>query len=90
MLASGLLSIMGRKKEEKGDDQLSTKQQMLKLEYEEIIYLQQKKNKLLDEVTENDKELDLDLDTYSMAFKALNWECIKEIELKETEVNEAF
>ena len=45
---------------------------------------------MLDEVTENDKELDLDLDTYSMAFRALNWQTIKDIELKEDEVHEAF
>ena len=72
------------------DPSKSKRQIQLKVEYEEVIYLQQKRNKLLDEVTENDKELDLDLDTYSMAFRALNWQTIKEIELKEDEVHEAF
>ena len=47
---------------------------------------QQKRNKLLDEVTEQDKELDLDLDTYTMAFRALLWDTIREIELKEMNV----
>lgn len=93
-LAAGMLSIMGRKKadEDAGgvDTETSKRAMQLKVEYQEVIYLQQKRNKLLDEVTAHDKELDMDLDTYSMAFRALLWDTIKEIELKENEVHEAF
>ena len=89
-----MLSIMGRKKQDQeaagADTETSKRAMQLKLEYQEVIYLQQKRNKLLDEVTEQDKELDLDLDTYTMAFRALLWDTIREIELKEDQVHGAF
>lgn len=58
----------------------------MKLKYEAEIISQKKKQRLLDEVEENDKELDLDDDTYTMAFRALNWECMKQMELNNEEV----
>jgi type IV secretory pathway component VirB8 len=45
---------------------------------------------VLEEVEENSAELDLDQDTYTMAFKALNWESQRQMDLNENEVHEAF
>jgi len=49
----------------------------MKLKYQERIDVQTKKQALLEEVENLDKELDLDLDTYSMAFKAMHWDSMK-------------
>ena len=37
-----------------------------------------------------DAELDLEDDTYTMAFKALNWECMESMDLNNDEVQDAF
>jgi len=58
----------------------------LKLRYEEEIHGQEKKQALLVSVEEADQELDLDDDTYTMAFKALNWECMESMDLNNEEV----
>ena len=42
------------------------------------------------EIVETDKKLPLGKDTYAMAFKALNWQVIKELDLSITEVHNAF
>lgn len=62
----------------------------MKLKYQERIDVQTKKQALLEEVENLDKELDLDLDTYSMAFKAMHWDSMKQLDLTNSEVHDAF
>ena len=62
----------------------------MKLKYEEEIISQKKKQKLLENIEEKDKELDLDDDTYTMAFRALNYESAHEMDLSNDEVQDAF
>jgi len=62
----------------------------MKLQYEAEITSQKKKQKLLDNIEDSDKVLDLEDDTYTMAFKALNWQCMKEMDLNNDEVQDAF
>ena len=52
--------------------------------------MQKKRKRLLDEVEDNDCELDLDQDTYTMAFKALHWKSMEQMDLKEDDVQDAF
>ena len=51
--------------------------------------LQKKKQTLLEEVEENDSKLEMGDDTYTMAFKALHWETMKELDLNLNEVHDA-
>ena len=52
--------------------------------------MQKKRNKLLEEVIDNSKILDLDVDTYSMAFHALNYDSMAKMELNPNDVHGAF
>ena len=45
---------------------------------------------MLSDVESKDKELDFDDDTYTMAFRALNWGCMKQMGLNNQEVQDAF
>jgi hypothetical protein len=45
---------------------------------------------LLAETVEKDKELDIDVDTYSMAFKALHYKSMQQQELNPEDVHDAF
>lgn len=46
--------------------------------------------KMLEEVEDENRELDLDEDTYSMAFRALNLKTINQLDLNEEEIMSAF
>ena len=60
------------------------------LKYKEELILQKQKNALLAETVEKDKELDIDVDTYSMAFKALHYKSMQQQELNPEDVHDAF
>lgn len=62
----------------------------MKLKFNEKIAVQEKRHKLLQEVKENDTELDLEQDTYTMAFKALHFESMQQMELNPEDVHDAF
>ena len=70
--------------------ELSEKEVQLKLRYEENLRKQLKRQRLLEEVKENDQELDLDQDTYTMAFKALHFDSMNQMELNADDVHGAF
>ena len=84
-LKTGIAAMMRRtsqnpdssEQQEPVDPKKQKRVEQMKLKYEAEIISQKKKQRLLDEVEEKDKELDLDDDTYTMAFRALNWECMK-------------
>lgn len=52
--------------------------------------MQKKRNDLLKETVEANKTLDLDRDTYTMAFHALNYDSMQLMELNPTDVHGAF
>ena len=58
--------------------------------FREYIEVQKKRTRLLCEVKKKDEELDVDKDTYSMAFNALNYESMKKMELNPSDVHGAF
>lgn len=93
-LKTGIVNIMRKTpaqeessaEQEPVDPKKKKRIEQMKLKYEAVIISQKKKQRLLDEVEKNDKELDLEDDTYTMAFRALNWECMKQMELNNEEV----
>lgn len=88
-LKSGMMNLMTKKSAEEQETPNPDMSQ-IKLQYEEEIITQEKKQKLLVDVEGKDAELDLEDDTYTMAFKALNWECMESMDLNNDEVQDAF
>lgn len=88
-LKSGMMNLMTKKPSEEQETPNPDMSQ-IKLQYEEEIITQEKKQKLLVDVEGKDAELDLEDDTYTMAFKALNWECMESMDLNNDEVQDAF
>lgn len=54
-----------------------------KVLYEDAMRVQKKKMALLAETKDRDSALDIDEDTYTMAFKALHWKSMNAMELNE-------
>lgn len=48
------------------------------------------KKEFLEDVISKDESLGLGDDTYAMAFKAFNWQVIKELDLEMVEVHDAY
>ena len=48
------------------------------------------KKEFLDDVITKEENLGLGDDTYAMAFKAFNWQVIKELDLEMVEVHDAY
>merc|ERR1712032_1547039 len=81
---------MGKNKKKDGDEGDEKKEtSQIELQYRKTMQLQEQKQKLLKETEENDKELDIDCDTYTMAFMSLHWKSMKQLDLGITEVHDA-
>lgn len=73
-----------------GSDELTPEEARMKLQYQEALESQRKRTRLLAETKEKDLELDLEVDTYTMAFKALHFDSMRQMELNPDDVHGAF
>ena len=87
----GLIGAMtGAKVDYQQPYEPTPKEIQMKLKFNENVIIQQKKHKLLQEVKENDAEVELEADTYTMAFKALHYESMQQMGLNPDDVFDAF